>query len=96
MTWFIIIIGTALTQEARTQLGLRGYAPVGVENLELQKTRALNQLRSKATDLEKYTFMAQLRNSNTRLFYKLVCDDIKVSLSFRSPTPRTCCVFSFV
>lgn len=93
----MIYIGTALTQEARTQLGLRGYAPVGVENLELQKTRALNQLRSKATDLEKYTFMAQLRNSNTRLFYKLVCDDIKVNgdlVSDRLPHVLVC--FSFV
>ncbi|CDS02738.1 hypothetical protein LRAMOSA00142 [Lichtheimia ramosa] len=84
--------GTALTQEARTQLGLRGYAPVGVENLELQKTRALNQLRSKATDLEKYTFMAQLRNSNTRLFYKLVCDDIKeIAPIIYTPTVGTAC-----
>ncbi|KAI7886839.1 malic enzyme [Lichtheimia hyalospora FSU 10163] len=84
--------GTALTQEARTQLGLRGYSPVGVENLELQKTRALNQLRSKATDLEKYTFMAQLRNTNTRLFYKLVCDDIKeIAPIIYTPTVGEAC-----
>ncbi|KAI9260522.1 hypothetical protein BDA99DRAFT_512353 [Phascolomyces articulosus] len=71
--------GTGLSTEVRAHLGLRGYSPVAVESLDLQKERALKQLRSKSTTLDKYIFMAQLRNSNTRLFYKLVCDELSVS-----------------
>lgn len=72
-------LGTALDTESRIHLGLRGYVPVAVEDLEMQKTRALRYLRSKTTSLDKYIFMAQLRNTNIRLFYKLVCDELKVS-----------------
>lgn len=71
-------LGTALDTESRIHLGLRGYIPVAVEDLEMQKTRALRYLRSKTTSLDKYIFMAQLRNTNIRLFYKLVCDELKV------------------
>lgn len=71
-------IGSSLELDTRFRLGLRGYGPVAVEGLDLQKERALNQLRSKHTSLDKYIFMAQLRNSNVRLFYKLVCDELEV------------------
>lgn len=71
-------LGTALDTESRIHLGLHGYIPVAVEDLEMQKTRALRYLRSKTTSLDKYIFMAQLRNTNIRLFYKLVCDELKV------------------
>lgn len=64
--------------DVRARLGLRGYGPAGVEGLDLQKERALNVLRSKHTSIDKYIFMAQLRNSNIRLFYKLVCDELEV------------------
>lgn len=69
-----------MSLESRMHLGLRGYGPIGVESLDLQKERALKQLRSKQTALDKYMFMAQLRNSNTRLFYKLVCDELEVCI----------------
>ncbi|KAI8139071.1 hypothetical protein BJV82DRAFT_628119 [Fennellomyces sp. T-0311] len=85
--------GTALTAETRAHLGLRGYSPIGVEPLELQKQRALNQLRSKTTSLDKYIFMAQLRNSNTRLFYKLVCDELsEIAPIIYTPTVGEACV----
>ncbi|KAI9490606.1 hypothetical protein BDB00DRAFT_884128 [Zychaea mexicana] len=85
--------GTALPAEARAHLGLRGYSPIAVEPLDLQKQRALKQLRSKSTTLDKYIFMAQLRNSNTRLFYKLVCDELaEIAPIIYTPTVGEACV----
>ncbi|KAI9481049.1 MAG: hypothetical protein EXX96DRAFT_538280 [Benjaminiella poitrasii] len=69
--------GTALPSYMREQLNLRGQVPSTVENLQKQANRALKAVRSKQTPLEKYTFMSQLRNNNTRLFYKLVNDHIE-------------------
>jgi malate dehydrogenase (oxaloacetate-decarboxylating)(NADP+) len=63
----------------RQNLNLRGQAPATVETFQKQADRALKLLRSRQTQLEKYTFMAQLRNNNTRLFYKLINDHIEVS-----------------
>ncbi|KAI7882501.1 malic enzyme [Lichtheimia hyalospora FSU 10163] len=74
-------------------LGLHGYIPVAVEDLEMQKTRALRYLRSKTTSLDKYIFMAQLRNTNVRLFYKLVCDELKeIAPIIYTPTVGEACV----
>ncbi|KAG2224922.1 hypothetical protein INT45_010871 [Circinella minor] len=85
--------GTGLSSEARAHLGLRGYSPIAVETLDLQKERALKQLRSKSTSLDKYIFMAQLRNSNTRLFYKLVCDELaEMAPIIYTPTVGEACV----
>ncbi|KAI9319160.1 malic enzyme [Dichotomocladium elegans] len=85
--------GTALDIESRNRLGLRGYGPVAVEDIELQKMRALKQLRSKSTPLDKYLFMAQLRNSNIRLFYKLVCDELtEIAPIIYTPTVGEACM----
>ncbi|KAI7905320.1 uncharacterized protein BX663DRAFT_502438 [Cokeromyces recurvatus] len=69
--------GTALPLHLREQLNMRGQTPSIVESFQKQADRALKTLRSKHSPLEKYTFMAQLRNNNTRLFYKLVNDHIE-------------------
>ncbi|KAI9322444.1 hypothetical protein BX666DRAFT_1894814 [Dichotomocladium elegans] len=85
--------GTALPLESRINLGLRGLYPHGVEDLQLQKMRALNHLRSMSKPLDKYIFLAQLRNSNIRLFYKLVCDEItEITPIIYTPTVGEACV----
>lgn len=71
-------IGTSTPVEARTVLGLQGLMPAKVESLDIQKRRAMLQLRAKSTDMEKYLFMANLRNTNVSLFYKLICEDLEV------------------
>lgn len=63
----------------RQKLHVRGQIPSAVDSFENQAARALKIVRSRQTQLEKYTFMAQLRNNNTRLFYKLINDHIDVS-----------------
>lgn len=67
-----------LTSQTRQELGLQGLSPPAVESLDMQKSRALSLLRSKSSSLEKYIFLGQLRNSNSRLFYKLVNDQFEV------------------
>jgi malate dehydrogenase (oxaloacetate-decarboxylating)(NADP+) len=69
----------------RKALGVHGLAPSRIESLEIQKRRAMAQLRSKHTMLEKYSFMAQMRNTNIRLFYKIVCDELEVRIFFSYP-----------
>ncbi|CEP19306.1 hypothetical protein [Parasitella parasitica] len=69
--------GTALSANMRQKMHLTGQMPSAVDSIENQAARALKLVRSRQTQLEKYTFMAQLRNNNTRLFYKLLNDHIE-------------------
>ena len=79
--------GTALPAIMRQKMHLRGQIPSVVDSFENQAARALKIVRSRQTQLEKYTFMAQLRNNNTRLFYKLLNDHIEVILgTFKKAT----------
>jgi malate dehydrogenase (oxaloacetate-decarboxylating)(NADP+) len=73
-------VGTAIEHEKRKALGLTGLLPFGVETLDTQRRRALKQVRSKSSMLEKYIFLAQLRSSNTRLFYKMIMEDLQVKM----------------
>lgn len=72
--------GTSLPLNVRQRLSIRGQSPAVVETTEQQVERALRAIRSKSTRLDKYMFMAQLRQNHTRLFYKLVTDHIEVCL----------------
>ncbi|KAI8372882.1 malic enzyme [Radiomyces spectabilis] len=84
--------GTVLCHQARDAYGLAGFQPAGVETLDVQKQRALKQLRAKQTPLDKYVFLAQLRNSNTRLFYKVVGDHLEeIAPIIYTPTVGQAC-----
>ncbi|CEI98920.1 Putative Malic enzyme [Rhizopus microsporus] len=69
--------GTSLPLNVRQRLSIRGQSPAVVETTEQQAERALRAIRSKSARLDKYMFMAQLRQNHTRLFYKLVTDHIE-------------------
>ncbi|KAI8079506.1 uncharacterized protein B0P05DRAFT_603805 [Gilbertella persicaria] len=85
--------GTALEQQKRKALGLTGLLPSGIETMDIQRRRALQQVRSKSTMLEKYIFLAQLRSSNTRLFYKIIMDDLQeFAPVIYTPTVGTACI----
>jgi malate dehydrogenase (oxaloacetate-decarboxylating)(NADP+) len=79
--FFVSLIGTATPADLRAALHLSGLSPVNVESFDTQKKRALAQLRSKASDIEKYIFLAWLRNTNVRLFYGLVTDQLEVTIA---------------
>ncbi|OAD69999.1 hypothetical protein PHYBLDRAFT_60321 [Phycomyces blakesleeanus NRRL 1555(-)] len=85
--------GITLSEASRAKLGLRGYLPSAVESLEKQKERALIMLRSKKTSLDKYIFLAHLRNTNTHLFYKLTCDELEeIAPLIYTPTVGEACL----
>ena len=60
--------GTAFTEEERDALGLRGLLPPRVHTQEEQIQRVLENIRGKATDLERYIFMIGLAGSQRNAF----------------------------
>jgi malate dehydrogenase (oxaloacetate-decarboxylating)(NADP+) len=66
--------GTAFSEEERDALGLRGLLPPRVSTLEQQAQRAMENLRRKPNDLEKYIFLMGLLDRNETLFYRIVLD----------------------
>ncbi|KAI9263086.1 hypothetical protein BY458DRAFT_514800 [Sporodiniella umbellata] len=84
---------TTLNYLQRKKLGLTGLLPCGTDNLEIQHRRALAQVRSKSTPLEKYIFMSQLRSTNYSLFYRLVMNHLdEFAPVIYTPTVGTACL----
>ena len=69
--------GTAFTEEERDVLGLRGLLPPRVSSQEEQVSRALENLRMKPTDLERYIFLIALQDRDETLFYRTVLDHLE-------------------
>ena len=68
---------TAFTPEERQALGLRGLLPYNVCDQESQITRALENMRRKTHDIEKYIFLSALQGRNQHLYYRTVIDNIE-------------------
>jgi malate dehydrogenase (oxaloacetate-decarboxylating)(NADP+) len=92
--------GTAFSAEERDALGLHGLLPPRVHSQAEQTQRVLENVRSRATDLDRYLYLVGLQDRNERLFYHVVMNHIEelmptstiVGGSRRScatgPTPR--------
>jgi len=65
---------TSLSIPARKYLQTYGLLPPRPETYETQKQRCLSQLASKATDLERFSYLSNLRHNNVHLFYRLLTD----------------------
>jgi malate dehydrogenase (oxaloacetate-decarboxylating) len=72
--------GTAFTQAQRRELGLVGLLPTGVSTLDGQLRRAYAQYLAPATDLGKWVYLANLRDRNEVLFYRLLSEHISEML----------------
>ena len=68
--------GTAFTEAERDALGLRGLLPPHVSTLDEQARRVLENLRAKATDLEKYIDLTSLHDRNETLFFRVLADNL--------------------
>lgn len=64
--------GTAFTDEERDAYGLHGLFPAHVATLDEQVSRAEENLRGFASDLDKHVFLRVLQDRNEVLFYALV------------------------
>jgi len=67
---------TAFDREQRDHLRVRGMIPYQVRSLEEQAAAALEQVRTKHDDLEKYIFLASLHDRNEVLFYRVLLDNL--------------------
>jgi malate dehydrogenase (oxaloacetate-decarboxylating) len=72
--------GTAFTDEERHQLGLVGLLPTGVTTLDGQLRRVYAQYKAQTTDLRRWVYLANLRDRNEVLFYRLLSEHISEML----------------
>jgi len=72
--------GTAFTLAERESLGLTGLLPTGVSTLEGQLRRVYAQYREQANDLRKWVYLANLRDRNEVLFYRLLTEHLSEML----------------
>ena len=72
--------GTAFTYEERKALGLTGLLPSGVSTLEGQLQRVYAQYHMQPTDLHRWVYLANLRDRNEVLFYRLLSDHLEEML----------------
>ena len=68
---------TAFSRDEREQLRLRGLLPYAESSQKQQMTRALQNMRRKKSDIEKYIFLTALQARNERLFYQTVIENIE-------------------
>jgi len=68
--------GTAFTLAERNALGLTGLLPTGVTTLETQLRRVYGQYLEQSNDLRKWVYLANLRDRNEVLFYRLLSDHL--------------------
>ena len=68
---------TAFTPDEREELGLRGLLPYVESSQPQQMTRALQNMRRKKSDIEKYIFLTALQIRNERLYYRTVIENIE-------------------
>ncbi|MFK7794676.1 MAG: NAD-dependent malic enzyme [Gammaproteobacteria bacterium] len=69
--------GTAFTAEERDKYKLHGLLPPTINTPEAQLSRALQNMRRKYYDIERYVFLKSLQGRNERLFYQLVMNNIE-------------------
>jgi malate dehydrogenase (oxaloacetate-decarboxylating) len=72
--------GTAFTPEHRQMLGLQGLLPSGVSTLEGQLRRVYAQYRRQPDDLAKNVFLANMRDRNEVLSYRLLAEHLEEML----------------
>ena len=72
--------GTAFTLAERETLGLTGLLPTGVSTLESQLRRVYAQYLEQANDLRKWVYLANLRDRNEVLFYRLLSEHLSEML----------------
>jgi malate dehydrogenase (oxaloacetate-decarboxylating) len=72
--------GTAFMPAERRPLGLLGLLPSGVSTLEVQRRRVYAQYERQPDDLAKNVFLANMRDRNEVLFYRLLTEHLEEML----------------
>ncbi len=72
--------GTAFTPDEREELGLTGLLPDAVSTMQGQLARAYGQYLRQPDDLSRNLYLANLRDRNEVLFYRLLTEHIEEML----------------
>ncbi|MGQ0625500.1 MAG: NAD-dependent malic enzyme [Sporichthyaceae bacterium] len=72
--------GSAFSCSERDALGLTGLLPARASGLDVQLARVYGQYLRQSTPLEKHVYLANLRDRNEVLFYRLLTDHIEEML----------------
>jgi len=84
--------GTAFTLAERDRYRLHGLLPARISTLAMQEVRAIENMRRKCSDIERYIYLLALQGRNERLFYRLVIDHIdEVMPIIYTPTVGQAC-----
>ena len=66
---------TGFTEAERQALGLVGLVPEVTESIDTQLSRVMQQLKGKATDLDRFIYLMNLLDTNETLFYHTLMSD---------------------
>ena len=66
---------TGFTEAERQALGLVGLVPEVTESIETQLSRVMEQLKQKATNLDRFIYLMNLLDTNETLFYHTLMSD---------------------
>jgi malate dehydrogenase (oxaloacetate-decarboxylating) len=69
--------GTAFTEAERDEFELHGLLPPHIAELDYQVMRRLEAFRAQRSDIDRYTFLRGLQDSNETLFYALLTRNIE-------------------
>lgn len=68
--------GSAFPEDERAMFHLHGLLPPAIMTIEQQLARTYDSFHAKATDLERYIYLASLQDRNEVLFYRLLQEHI--------------------
>lgn len=89
---------SAFSEKERGEFKLHGLIPEQVQAIEEQVQRSYSQFCEFSNDLDKHIYLRALQDSNTTLFYKLICSHLEEMLPIvYTPTVgRACELFSTI
>ncbi|CEF62385.1 NAD-dependent malic enzyme, mitochondrial [Strongyloides ratti] len=90
--------GMAFTLYERQYLGMHGLLPPAFMTEEQQAYRIMTKLRQTNDNLEKYIQLSGLLDRNEKLFFRILCDNIKelMPIVYTPTVGQACQAFGFI